>query len=189
MGDATSVAGKIFREYDVNGDGSLDGEELLHVFSELAKVNGISLSPEQMHYHIQTCLQYGVAGSISEAQFQKYFEQKAPQEFSRLHKWRELFCRYSVSGTGARGADREMHEEHAVKIIYDLHQIILQPKTQAEAQELARGLFCKADVGMKGAINFYSLMTYVHEASREEQAMWAAFLEAFAGSGGSGGSG
>lgn len=111
--DGQSVASKIFQRFDTNNSKSLDGNELLQVFNELAKVNGKYLTPAEKQNFVDDCLQrFGVGGQITESQFEKYVQQM-PGEFNQLHTWRILFERYSQGG--------RMSPAHAKKLIIDMH--------------------------------------------------------------------
>lgn len=112
--DGQSVASKIFQRFDTDNSRTLDGNELFRVFNELAKVNGKYLTDSEKQAYVHDCLQrFGVAGQITESQFEKYVQQM-PGEFNQLHTWRALFERYSEGG--------RMSFEHAKKLIIDLHK-------------------------------------------------------------------
>ena len=97
--DEEDPAASLFAEADANGNGALDGEELMPVVSKLAEAAGCRPSAWVVASEVAVCLKEFASqvGGVTLSDFRQYAASK-PDLFGPLYQWRKLFSKYSSPG-------------------------------------------------------------------------------------------
>jgi Ca2+-binding EF-hand superfamily protein len=151
--DLLKLARTHFRKADTDGNGTLDGNELVAVVRELAQANKTPLTQSAVQTEVRKCLdQFGNGQVVDETGFCKYVGSLG-DFFNNMATWREVFDRYASK-------DGEMQEADTVTFIRNVLTCNGQQFTEAEVVKHAEDMWKEADKDNSGAISFGEFVQY-----------------------------
>ena len=156
--DDAELAGRVFRDADKDGSGTLDGDELVEVLRKVANAAGLRyMTTEELQQEALACLRvFGGESGVTLDEFQRYAATK-PDLFGALYQWREFFNKYA--SLDAEG-QLEISEAGCIKLVQEVCEVNGTQITPAQAQVEAKKLMFSADIDGNGSINFGEFVKY-----------------------------
>ena len=95
--DDAELAARLFKEADKDGNGTLDGNELVEVLRKLIQAARMGFkSIHELQQEAESCIRlFGGASGVTLEGFQSYAATK-PELFGPLYQWREFFNKFSA---------------------------------------------------------------------------------------------